>query len=339
MSNLAGPLQGNRQLPEAFESHYRQHVEPGLLLLEQKRKKTARVVSALVALAILGTLPLVAGMLGLDLPTPLFLASLVALFSGILGAAWLSRRFRGGIKEALVKPVCAFFGYDYEAKPQSFSLKCFIDAGIAPQNYARSRLEDRICGEHNGVSFELCEVRLMRSKSENDDHSDVIFAGLLLKYTFPKPFTGVTRMLPNVPVIGKLRGMDLKAAEGSERVVLEDPRFERAFRTWSTDQVEARYLLTPRFMEWLIELVSHLSNPKLAAMREEFAAMPLLHGLRLAFAGEHLLIAVLSGHDRFEGGGLFRSLLDRDRVTELVQELALVGNIVDVLKLEQTSRA
>lgn len=338
MNSNAQAGAADRVLPEAFEGFYRQHMEPALLQLEQKRRKTAGAVKALAALAILGALPLVLGMLGMDVSTPVFLASLFGLFAGVMGATWFSRRFRGSLKHALVKPVCQFFGYDYEAKPQSFALDRFVDTGIVPHQFKRSRLEDRISGEHNGVAFELCEVRLLAHKND-DEETETMFFGVMLQYTFAKPFSGVTRVLPNAPIIGRFQRAGLKAVAGSERVILEDPRFERAFRTWSTDQVEARYLLTPRFMERLTELAAHFSNPVVAAERAENAGMPLVHQLRLAFEGEHLLIAVPTKHDRFEGGGLFRSLLARDRITELVHELALVRDIVDVLKLEQTSRA
>lgn len=338
MNRNAHVGQVDRALPEEFESFFQQHMEPMLLRLEQARQKTARTVKALIVVAILGTIPLVLAMLGMDASTPVFIASLFGLFGGVMGAAWVSRRFMGSLKDALVQPVCQFFGYDYDAKPQSFALDRFVDAGIVPHQFERSRLEDRISGEHNGVAFELCEVRLLTRK-RNDEKSETLFFGVMLQYTFAKPFTGITRVLPNAPIIGRFQRAGLKAVAGSERVILEDPRFERAFRTWSTDQVEARYLLTPRFMERLTELAAHFGNPVVAAGRAKNAEMPLVHPLRLAFEGEHLLIAVPTHHDRFEGGGLFRSLLARDRITELVHELALVGDIVEVLKLEQTSRA
>ena len=40
----------------------------------------------------------------------------------------------------------------------------------------------------------------------------------------------------------------------TQRVKLEGPVFEKAFEVYSTDQVEARFILTPDFMERLIGL-------------------------------------------------------------------------------------
>lgn len=45
-----------------------------------------------------------------------------------------------------------------------------------------------------------------------------------------------------------------------EHVEIEDPRFDRAFRVNSSDQIEARYLLTPGFCERLLALRKHFES-------------------------------------------------------------------------------
>jgi len=42
-----------------------------------------------------------------------------------------------------------------------------------------------------------------------------------------------------------------------KRVGLVDPVFEKIFEAYGTDQVEARYLLTPTFMQRLVRLFCH----------------------------------------------------------------------------------
>ncbi|MEM1391353.1 MAG: DUF3137 domain-containing protein, partial [Pseudomonadota bacterium] len=97
-----------------------------------------------------------------------------------------------------------------------------------------------------------------------------------------------------------------------ERVKLESPQFESAFEVYSTDQVEARYILTPDLMQRLVEL------------EKTFRGV----GLRCAFVGGELLIA-LEGGDLFEPGSMFTPLDNPDRVRELLDDFAAIFNLID----------
>ena len=79
---------------------------------------------------------------------------------------------------------------------------------------------------------------------------------------------------------------------------MADPRFEDAFTVWSNDQVEARYLVHPEYME------------RLVAVEQAFAG----DNLRALFREGQLLIVLESGN-MFESGSLDaeddRRLLER----------------------------
>ena len=48
---------------------------------------------------------------------------------------------------------------------------------------------------------------------------------------------------------GKVANFFRSKMSGLESVKLEDPKFEKLFDVYGNDQIEARYLLTPSFME------------------------------------------------------------------------------------------
>ena len=60
---------------------------------------------------------------------------------------------------------------------------------------------------------------------------------------FHKDFKGKTTIL---------RDRLFKLRFGESRVKMENPDFENTFDVYSTDQVEARYLITPFMMERLL---------------------------------------------------------------------------------------
>lgn len=74
-----------------------------------------------------------------------------------------------------------------------------------------------------------------------------IFQGFFFIADFNKDFQGQTIVF---------RNSWLKLKSGKQRVKLENPNFEKRFDVFSTDQVEARYILTPNMMERLLELDS-----------------------------------------------------------------------------------
>jgi hypothetical protein len=95
-------------------------------------------------------------------------------------------------------------------------------------------------------------------------------------------------------------------------VGLEDPAFNKAFAVFGSDQVEAREILTPVFMQRIVDLEHAYSG----------------HHLRYAFSGADLLIAV-EGPSRFEIGNMFSSLVDRRRVEGIARDLEQVFKLID----------
>src|SRR6185369_3828081 len=97
-----------------------------------------------------------------------------------------------------------------------------------------------------------------------------------------------------------------------KRVGLEDPKFERDFEVYASDQVEARELVHPVFMERLLALESHFDGKR----------------IRCAFQDGDLLLAV-EGRDRFELGSMFRPLPDPTRVRTVVNDIAEILRLID----------
>ena len=317
-------------LAEGFDTYYDNEIAPDLEAMESQRRAGARLFIGLILVAIVGGACFffagrMAAMIGLS-SNKIQILGLLFVAGGIGGAIFIYKRVHGAFKEVLVGRTCTFLGLRFETKGFAFPFGRFIDAELLPRHDER-KLEDRISGTHNEVAFELCEAKLDRVRNnsggddKNDDEDTTVFRGMLLRYSFAKPFNGRTLVTPDAMWLGnKLIG----AGKTGERVTLEDVGFERQFEVYSTDQVEARYLLTPRFMERLVELASHFGNPK---------------GLSVAFDDSDLLIAVRSTVNRFEGGSIFSSFVDRSRAHNLIEELSLIFTIIDVLNLEDRTGA
>ena len=175
------------------------------------------------------------------------------------------------------------------------------DASLLPGHDSR-HFEDLIKGERAGAAFSLVEAKLETS----GDNGGTVFQGMLFHVQYPERFLGRTLMARSR---WWKRG---KAAKDLQKVSLVSSELDKAFTVYSTDQVEARALLTPDRMERLIALERHFSGGK----------------LRGIFEDGHMTIA-LEAPNQFEAGSIFKPLADPDRFATALVELGLVCDLID----------
>lgn len=143
--------------------------------------------------------------------------------------------------------------------------------------------------------------------TRTEEHWRDIFKGLFFAADFNKHFSGST--LVRAGKAGWFSGLF------GNLVKLEDPRFSECFKVYSSDQVEARYILTPRLMERLLELRSHLG------------------GFEVSFKGSWVHIAADGfPYDAFEPD-VGRPFTDTRQVSSTLGWIFLVVGIVEELDL------
>lgn len=246
-----------------------------------------------------------------------------ALFASIAvmigGALLLSSVLIWGreFAEELSAKVFGHFGYEYAPEPPEGFLRPFETCRLLP-GHDRQSLEDHVRGEVEGVPFELAEAFLEKKvrRDKRDDY-DLVFRGLVARYRFPKRFSDRTYIFGDRGFFNALGS----AGAGTERVRLEDPRFEEMFEVYSGDQVEARYLLTPAFMERFVRLAGASGAP-----------------LQAAFDGDELLLAIDGRRGYFSQPSPWRDLRRNDHIEDFVEDIAFIREIAEVLKLDTKTK-
>ena len=224
------------------------------------------------------------------------------------------------------------------------SLNYYPNRAIAKQEYRLSMLfhnspdPDRYRGEDyiEGV-IDKTDIRLSElhteyrqvtydSKGNRREYWVTIFRGLFISADFHKHFHGITLVLPDTEQ-SWLGGFgqwlqSISAMLGNqpgELVKMEDPEFERLFKVFSTDQIEARYILTPNMIRRIVEFRKKTDSP-----------------LRLSFIASRVFVAIPTYHDHFEPPSLFApadKLLDPSTLAQYFDELKFALAVVDELNL------
>jgi len=159
------------------------------------------------------------------------------------------------------------------------------------------------------------------TNSRNKESWEKIFQGLFIISEFPKNFHAQTIVLPDSAqkFFGNLIGNWLQANNFSrdELVKMDNSEFEKEFVVYSTDQIEARYILTPRLMQKLLSYKKRVKHP-----------------LYISFIGGKIYMAIEYNNDMFEPA-IFRSLLEYKIAMDYIQTLHLAIGVVEELKLNQ----
>ncbi|MBN2683643.1 MAG: DUF3137 domain-containing protein [Pontiellaceae bacterium] len=141
----------------------------------------------------------------------------------------------------------------------------------------------------------------------------MIACGAVIVADFNKHFHGRTYILPDTAekMFGRF-GQKLQGIGKShgELVKMEDPVFEREFAVYSSDQVEARYILSPALMRRMLELRRKAGD-----------------NVYFSFCGGNVNIAISSDKDRFEPK-LFSTVRDIGLAREFVDDLQSTEDIV-----------
>ena len=305
-------------LPEefmGFERIYEQEIRPNLIAREAER--VAAAAKAVQARWIGGAVIAAGAGLGLVvLQTPY--VAVVAGLAGIGLMAWgnmdISRR-AGEAKLLIIEPIARQLELAFTPKPGTCdTIYRHKEVGVVP-GWDRSSFEDLVTGKRGEVDFELFEAHLEEKRTTTDSKGRTrttwvtVFRGQCLKLDFHKRFFGRTLVTRDAGFFNRFGG-----GNGMQRAMLEDPVFEKIFEVYTTDQVESRYLLTPDFMQKLVDLETVFKGGKLKA----------------AFDGGEMLITVQGGN-LFEPGSMFKPLDSADRVRELLDDFAAVLRLIDTV--------
>ncbi|MFK7748860.1 MAG: DUF3137 domain-containing protein [Kordia sp.] len=239
-------------------------------------------------------------MLLIILAAPAIIFMIPGMMAYSLKSKWAKK-----YKDEVLKPIveAQFPGIVYEDQ-QSISTQTFRASNLftSPDRF---KGEDLFSGKLDATAFSFSEVHAEEKHTRRNKNGGTttsyttIFRGLFLIADFNKEIQNETYVYSSGG----------KWFSRFKRVRLEDPVFEDRFNVYSDDQVEARYVLTPKIMS------------RIVALEDRFG-----ENLYLSFRGHHVYIAISESHNMFEN-----SINDEVSFQQIERFLAEVNSILEII--------
>lgn len=189
--------------------------------------------------------------------------------------------------------------------------------------YDNAHFQDLWWGLVGGRPFAMHEAKLTEQRGSGKSRRTVtVFEGQIMSIGFNRRFGATTLLEPDGErrkfLVGAEKEQVTIGEVELERIDVVNPDFEQRFTLWSTDQVEARYIAHPEYLE------------RLLAVETAFAG----EDIRALFHQGDLLITLKTG-DLFESGSLDASD-DRTLLSRAIEQFAALAELA--LRLNEKPR-
>ncbi|WP_187647628.1 DUF3137 domain-containing protein [Nitrosophilus labii] len=235
----------------------------------------------------------------------------------------MTKSYKKEFKDKIVKKLISHIDKELKYTPDgAFPQSLYILSSLFPKRFDRYRGNDLVVGKIEGVSviFSDIHTEYKTKDSKGKIHWHTIFKGLFFMADFNKNFYGKTLIYPDIAqkymgFVGQFFQEILKKGE-LKLVKMDNPAFEKKFVVYSSDQIEARYILTPNLMEKIVKMKKTLDK-----------------SIYISFVNNHIFIAI-EAIESFEPY-IFRSLYDIGLIKDYIKVLRFTVGLVEELNLNK----
>lgn len=253
----------------------------------------------------------------------------ILLFSGFAFAGgfgfiykFLIKDYRDEFKQKVIAPLIKALDSNLNYSAQMhISQSHFTNSKLFTSKPDRVSGNDYVSGKIEGINIEFSDFHAQKKHKDSKGRTSwsTIFQGLFIISEFNKNFHGTTIILPDRAqnAFGNIIGAWLQSKNSTreELIKMDNIEFEKEFVVYGSDQIEARYILSPSLMKRLLDFKKR-SGEK----------------IYISFSAKQLHLAIAYNKDLFEPS-IFHSLLKYKIAMEYVETLHLAIGIVQELQL------
>ena len=239
---------------------------------------------------------------------------IISYFASVKDIKAFSDLYKKEIVLKVFNTICTnvSFNLDYGIPREVIASTEMLDMGDS------FRSNDYITGQYKNINFAMSDVYITETHTDSDGNSYTvtIFSGQWFIFDFNKEFKA------NIQVCEKNFGAArrnnwFKPKEMKfKKVELEDINFNKTFKVYAQQELDAFYVLTPNTMERLMNLNSQIKG-----------------SLLFCFIDNKLHIGLYNNKDLFEAS-LFKKVNFDEAMQKTLNEISIITNFVDILSLD-----
>jgi len=202
-----------------------------------------------------------------------------------------------------------------------------LDNGIPYQTIAATEMmymgdryfsNDYITGKYKSINFEMSDVEIQEEHTDSDGDSSyvTIFKGQWYIFDFNKTFKANIQVCEKSFRNSRRKSLFVKKEEKYKKVELEDIDFNKVFKVYAQNELDAFYVLTPNTMEKIKSVNNKIRGD-----------------LLFCFIDNRLHIGLYNNRDLFEAS-IFKKVDINKATQKTLGEISIITNFVDILSLD-----
>jgi len=311
---------------EELRELYDNKLKPNLETLEIQRKSLKKKF-VLIIVVFLATGLII--FIGSNQPSFSFLfyfipVGVIAFVYLIYKAVMAQNIYRNEFKENVVRAIVKLIDSEWDYDPYAhISQEQYRTSKIFTKGVDRYKGDDLVTGVIEKTDFRLSELHSEYKTQTTDKNGrtqttwHTIFKGLFAHIDFNKEIKGETLVLPDTAekLFGSF-GKKLQSMSGRGKLIkLENVEFEKLFVVYGSDQIEARYILTPSIMEAMVNIVRRYNKD-----------------VFFSFIGSRVYFAIGFKEDLFEPR-IFKSGVRFEDMQKMNEHFGIIQTIIHEMNL------
>ncbi|CZE49903.1 DUF3137 domain-containing protein [Campylobacter geochelonis] len=224
------------------------------------------------------------------------------------------REFRQAYKDIVFVPFFKKLNLKYKKYYHVHAID-ILNSGLFSKLFDTQDGNDYVYGNVGEVRFSFSDVFLYDIKYSL--FKDIMF-GYLFSRKRKKTFAGLVFVAEFNKVVNsttKIQSKNFIKKESLKKIVMDNAEFNDIFNVFTDDEINANYILSPKFMQNLIQLNGFVK-----------------FGIRMSFNRQKIYIVLNHGKDSFEPS-LFRQVIKDSVTKEIKKEILSVVGIIKTLDL------
>lgn len=234
--------------------------------------------------------------------------------------------YRKVFKKEVVEKISYSINPSWEYDSKAYvAREAYTQSKLFNKSYEKFYGDDKVSGQVGKTVFESSELNVGNYQNYTDDDGNsktkwvAVFKGYFFHADFNKKLNGETYLvngdLESVSDTFQSTSSNTKSKKKGSNVALENKEFAKTFMVRSTNQTEARYILTPKLMESLLNVYKVFKQP-----------------MHMSFLDGKVYLAILFSNALFEPS-IWKSVMNIKELNKLYQLLNLNKTIVEELDL------